>query len=162
MGKDSKIGVEGVYLVAAFFILLCLAFCDDARAGVEIEVGPTFLSGEWSEGGVLLISETFENKFMVGAGYMSKQYCHCTWPTEVRENIFIFGARKVRYKKVDLSIGMAYFQNTNRALGKNLTFGLSLGYTFNKHWFINARHWSNAGSGSPNLGQDALTIGYSF
>jgi hypothetical protein len=61
----------------------------------------------------------------------------------------------------EIGIGAAYFQNTNRALGKNLTWSLSLGFG-GEHWSVRFRHFSNAGSGSPNLGQDLLTIGYEF
>lgn len=45
--------------------------------------------------------------------------------------------------------------------GKNLTWALSLGVGSN-HWSFRLRHYSNAGSGSPNLGQDMLTVGYAF
>ena len=92
---------------------------------------------------------------------MSKQHCHCTWPADLEENIFFQVQRVSEYKNWELGIGPAYFQNTNRALGKNLTWALSIGYK-GKKWAFRLRHYSNAGSGSPNLGLDGITVGYSF
>ena len=160
MGKDSKLKINGVWIVLAFVVVLCFFAYKEANA-FEAEVGPGFLSGEYSEGGAAIITERF-GKWSVGGGYVSKQTCHCRYPADLDENIFFQGQRMFDYKNAELGIGAAYFQNTNRALGKNLTWSLSLGYRFTDHWTVRIRHWSNAGSGSPNLGQDLLTIGYNF
>ena len=159
MGKDSKLGIDGLWVIALFLVILMFFLYQEADAA-EIEAGPAFLSGEFSEGGALLITERV-GRFSVGGGYISKQYCHCNYPADLRENIFFQGQRIVEYKKAEIGIGAAYFQNTNRALGKNLTWSLSAGYG-GEHWNVRIRHYSNAGSGSPNLGQDMLTVGYRF
>ena len=159
MGKDSKLKIDGVWVVIAFIIALIFFFYKEANA-VEIEAGPGFLSGEYSEGGAVIINESV-GKWDIGGGYFSKQTCHCRYPDDLKENIFFHGQRIVEYKKWELGIGAAYFQNTNRALGKNLTWSLSVGFG-GEHWSVRIRHFSNAGSGSPNLGQDLLTIGYAF
>lgn len=159
MGKDSKLGIQGYWILLIFLLVLAFFFYKEAEAA-EFEVGPTLLSGEFSEGGVLIFNERI-GKWSLGGGYVSKQYCHCTWPTDLEENIFFQGQRIVEYKKFEIGVGAAYFQNTNRALGKNLTWSLSLGYG-GEHWSIRLRHYSNAGSGTPNLGQDMVTIGYEF
>ena len=159
MGKDSKLGIEGYWILAVFLVLLAFFFYKEAN-GAEFEAGPGLLSGEYSEGGALIINERV-GKWDVGGGYISKQYCHCTSPTDLKENIFFHGQRIVEYKMAEIGIGAAYFQNTNRALGKNLTWSLSLGFG-GEHWSMRLRHFSNAGSGSPNLGQDLLTLGYKF
>lgn len=159
MGKDSKLGIEGYWILAVFLVIMCFFFYKEANA-VELEVGPGLLSGEYSEGQALIINERV-GKWDIGGGYISKQYCHCTWPAALDENIFFHGQRIVEYKMAEIGIGAAYFQNTNRALGKNLTWSLSLGFG-GEHWSVRFRHFSNAGSGSPNLGQDLLTIGYEF
>ena len=159
MGKDSKLGIEGVWILLVFLLALCFFFYKEAN-GAELEAGPGLLSGEYSEGCALIIIER-GGKWDIGGGYISKQYCHCTYPTDLKENIFFHGQRIVEYKMAEIGIGAAYFQNTNRALGKNLTWSLSLGFG-SEHWSVRLRHFSNAGSGSPNLGQDLLTLGYRF
>jgi len=159
MGKDSKLGIDGKWIVGAFLLLLVFFLYEEANSA-ELEVGMGVLSGEYSKGGALIISERV-GKFDVGGGYISKQYCSCKWPADLEENIFFFTQRIIERNKWEIGIGPAYFQNTNRALGKNLTWALSLGYG-GEHWSVRFRHFSNAGSGSPNLGQDLLTIGYEF
>ncbi len=161
MGKDSKLGIEGYWIVAAFLLIVTLVFsCEDSEAA-EIEVGPTLLSGEFAEGGALIFNSELNQRWYLGGGYISHQQCHCSYPTGLEENIFFHIQRRARWRLVEVGLGPAYFQNTNRALGKNLTWSLSLGLA-GEHWSIRFRHFSNAGSGSPNLGQDMLTIGYAF
>jgi hypothetical protein len=159
MGKDSKLGIEGYWIVLAFLLILIFFAVKEADA-LELEAGPALLSGEYSDGGVLLISERI-GKWSIGGGYISEQYCHCNYPDDLSTNIFFHGQRVIEYRMLEIGIGAAYFQNTNRALGKNLTWSLSLGFG-GKHWSIRLRHFSSAGSGTPNLGQDMATIGYSF
>ena len=159
MGKDSKLKVPGWSLVLVFIILLAFFAYKEANA-LEIEGGPGLLSGEYSEGAAVMITESI-GKFDLGGGYVSHQVCHCTWPAHLESNIFFQAQRILEYKAAEIGIGAAYWQNTNRALGKNLTWSLSLGVG-GEHWSIRLRHYSNAGSGRPNLGQDMLTLGYSF
>ena len=159
MGKDSKLKIDGKWIIAAFLLLLVFFAYKEANA-LELEAGPGMLSGEYSEGGVLMITERM-GKWSLGGGYVSPQRCHCNYPADLEENIFFQGQRILEYKRAEMGIGAAYFQNTNRALGKNLTWSLSLGYG-GEHWSIRIRHYSNAGSGKPNLGQDMITVGYAF
>jgi hypothetical protein len=159
MGKDSKLKIDGLWIIGAFLVILLFFLANEGEAA-EVEAGPGLLSGEYSEGGILLITERV-GKWSFGGGYMSPQYCHCTDPTELRENIVFQVQRIVPYKNFEIGIGPAYWQNTNRALGKNLTWSLHLGYG-GERWKFRIRHYSNAGSGSPNLGQDMVTVGYSF
>ena len=161
MGKDSKLGIEGVYIVALALLIMLLVFtCEDADA-IEFEAGPGLLSGEYSEGGALIFSGEFANRWHLGGGYVSKQTCHCNQPADLRENIFFEVQRRAQWRAVQIGIGPAYWQNTNRALGKNLTWSLMLGLKFDR-LSVRFRHYSNAGSGTPNLGQDMVTIGWRF
>lgn len=143
----------------AFVLLLAFFFYKEAKAA-EFELGPTILSGEYSEGGALMVTERV-GRWSIGGGFTSDQYCHCNWPADLGSNIFFQGQRIVEYKAFEMGIGAAYWQNTNRALGKNLTWSLSIG-AGGEHWSVRIRHYSNAGSGRPNLGQDMITLGYSF
>lgn len=160
MGKDSKLKIDGFWLVLAFIVIACFVWYKSADA-IELEVGPTFLSGEFAEGGMLVLSAPLSKRWYLGGGYTSKQQCHCRYPADLDENIFFQVQHRAQWKLLEIGIGPAYWQNTNRALGKNLTWSLSMGLV-GEHWSVRLRHFSNAGSGTPNLGQDALTIGYAF
>jgi len=81
---------------------------------------------------------------------------------EIRENIFIHAQRIVQYKKCEMGIGPAWFQNTSRVSGSNFMFSLMVGCNLSSRAFVRIRHVSNAGSASPNLGQDFLTAGWRF
>jgi len=162
--------MKGIYVVALFLILLMLAFCHESKADVSVEVGATNLSGDWAGEG-LIISERF-GKYDFGIGYITEQEVTTTCGPhlprtskcrfDLRENIFLHAQRVVQYKRCELGIGPAFFQNTNRALGKRFTIGLMAGCRIAERWSIRVRHYSNAGSGTPNLGQDLLSIGYRF
>ncbi len=165
MGKDSKLGIEGYWLALAGLVLLIFFLASESEAA-EIEIGPTFLSGDYAEGGIMLFTERV-GVWSFGAGYVSEQFvatCGKTYgciESDLRENIFFQVQRIVVYKQCEIGIGPAYFQNTNRALGARTVFAISFGCG-SERWFVRARHYSNAGSATPNLGQDALTIGYRF
>lgn len=160
MGKDSKLNIDGKWLVLLFILLACFIWYKTSEA-VELEIGPTFLSGEYSEGGMLIFSAPVTERWHIGGGYTYKQYCHCNYPADLEENIFFQVQHRSQWKLLEIGIGPAYWQNTNRALGKNLTWSLSMGLVWD-HWSVRVRHFSNAGSGKPNLGQDAILIGYAF
>lgn len=155
-------------------LLLLLLFFSTAHADFNIEAGKGNLSSEWT-GPVIVINERWGD-WLIGIGYVGEQWVtpdgERDWytkysdvpapPTFVDRNLFIHGQRLLKWKKFELGIGAAYFQNTNRALGKNFVVSASAGYHFNKHFSLNIRHFSNAGSGQSNMGQDALLIGYTF
>ena len=163
MGKDSKLKINGLWIIGAFILLLFFFFSQESESA-EIEIGPTNLSGDWAKGGVLLLTER-QGKWAFGGGYVSEQFVStCERPdcdNDIEPNIFFQVHRIVDYKDLELGIGPTYFQNTNRALGTKLNWGLSIGYKWDKV-SIRFRHWSNAGSGAWNLGQDVVTIGYRF
>ena len=163
MGKDSKLKIDGLWIIGAFILLLLFFFSQESEA-VEIEIGPTNLSGDWAKGGVLMLTQR-EGHWAFGGGYVSEQFVNtCPRPdcdNDIEANIFFQVHRMVEYKNWEMGLGPTWFQNTNRALGAHVNWGLSLGYK-HKKWSIRLRHWSSAGSGSPNLGQDLVTIGYRF
>lgn len=160
---------RGTLIVGAFLVLLIVAFCREAEADVTLEVGAPFLSGEYSKGAGLLLSED-NGKYRWGMGYISEQEVLPSWEedngrpkVDLRENLFIHGQRIVRLTdKIDFGLGAAYFNSTNRALGSKFTASLSVTYELSPHASINLRHWSNAGSATPNMGQDLITFGWSF
>lgn len=156
--------VKPIVIVGVFLALLMFGFCQEVKADVRLEVGPTFLSGEYAKGQVLILSEQFD-RYSVGVGYISQQRVVDRSKTlyNLRENMYVFGTRHVRItSKFNLGLGVAYFNETNRALGSNFAFSLLVRYDFSDRLSVNIRHFSNAGSVRPNMGQDMLTFGYSF
>lgn len=163
--------IKPIYLIGLFLLLLFYLFYQEAKADVHVEIGPTWLSGEFADGGTLLLSERF-GRYDVGIGYVSEQSvttaCGPGLPRsvrcdfDVRENIFVQAQRIVKYKRCEMGIGPAVFQNRSRVFGKTFNFGLMVGCHVTDRFSVRLRHWSNAGSASPNLGQDLLTVGWSF
>jgi hypothetical protein len=155
MGKAAKL----ISKVGAFLALL-LTF--EATA-TEVEVGPTNLSGDMAGFAVLLTEDVGKWSFL--GGYISEQEVDtCPRPDchfEIEPNIFFGVQRIVTLGDVELGVGPTWFQNTNRALGANINWGLSIGYRWDKV-SVRFRHASCGGSCKPNMGQDILTIGYEF
>ena len=164
-----------VLLVLAFLGLLMFAFAKEARGEVTTELGAGFLSGEVSKGAALILTERwggpYDNRYSVGMGYISEQEVTDRSGDfyEVRENLWVQAQRRVPFPvkgcPIDcwgLGIGVAYFNGTNRALGSNLTAALSVEFRPNERLSVNIRHYSNAGSATPNMGQDMLSVGYTF
>ena len=155
-----------------FWLALLLTFMvSTAQAELSVEIGPTFLSDSRAKGFMLLGQERF-GKYDIGLGYVSQQkFNHPCGPEfartvrcdfELNENIFFNAQRIFSTGNWEFGLGVGAFQNTNRALGRNFTFSTSGRYTLSSGLFISFRHFSNAGSGTPNLGQDAINIGWTF
>jgi hypothetical protein len=156
------------------YIILLLLF-STAHADFNVEVGYSNLSSEWT-GPAVLIQERWDD-WLIGIGYIDEQWVtpdgerdwHAKYapdrpakPTFVDRNLFLHGQRLLKWRKLEVGMGAAFFQNTNRALGKNFTVSASVGYHFNENFSLVFRHFSNAGSGESNMGQDMLNIGYTF
>lgn len=161
--KLEKI-IKPVVLIAALLGLLTFGFCQETKADVRAEIGPAIASGEYTNGGVLRLSQDF-GKFNIGLGYISEQDIEDrsgrVFPT--KPNLYLDVVRTVDiYKKWRGGVGVAFFNNTNRALGCRTTATLAIGYEFSDRVGMYLRHYSNAGSCTPNMGQDLLTIQYRF
>jgi hypothetical protein len=150
-------------------LTLALLLCTfSVSAETRLEVGPTYLSDQSSDGYMVVISERM-GKFDIGVGYVSEQDVWPKWekrhgygPAHLERNSFIYGQRIWSKGKFELGIGAAHFSNKNRALGQRTTWPVTLGWNFNKDVSIRLRHFSNAGSATPNLGQDAVTLAWTF
>jgi len=148
--------------------LLLLLFTLNVSAETRIEVGPTALSDNWSEGVMVVISERF-GKFDIGLGYTSEQDVWPKWekdngygPAHLERNSFFYGQRIWSKGRFEFGLGLAQFANKSRALGQKTTYPLVIGWNFNEDVSLRLRHFSNAGSATPNLGQDAITIAWTF
>ena len=154
-------------IVVLFILVLLFGLYKESKAEsvVSVELGPTLLSGEFSEGAALIVNQTWDEKWRLGMGYVSEQKVTPRHEpeTDVRANLFVHGQRIVGITdKLDLGLGVAYFNAKTRWNGSNFVASMSIEYSLSDRLGINFRHWSNAGSASPNMGQDLFTIGYRF
>lgn len=151
-------------MVLAFLVILLFGFYKEANAEINVEAGGTFLSGEYSEGQMLVLNETWD-KWRLGMGIVTEQEVtdrHGNFH-EVRENLFIHGQRLVSItKNLDFGLGVGYFNAKTRWNGSNFVASMSVEYALDDKWSLKYRHFSNAGSATPNMGQDAFLVSYSF
>ena len=167
--------IKPVYLIGLLLLLFIFGAYKEAKAEITVEAGAGFLSGQYSQGQALIFTERwggpYGTRYAIGMGYITKQeVIPRTEPlTQVRENLFVQAQRRVsfnikgcKHDCISIGIGVAYFNATNRALGSNFTAAVSIELRPTEHWSFNIRHWSNAGSSPPNMGQDMITMGYSF
>lgn len=167
--------IKPAIIVFVFLVLFIIGAYNEARAEVTAEVGAGLLSGQFSGGGTAIITERwggpYGSRYAVGMGWIDKQ--HVTDRDrdyyKLRYNLFAFAQRRVSFNLkgcewdcISLGLGVAYFNNTNRALGSNFTAALSVEFRPTDRWSLNIRHFSNGGSAVPNMGQDMITIGYTF
>ncbi len=156
--ESSCMSIKSVSALVALFL-----FVANANAEINVEVGPAFLSGEFSDGGLLLISDRVTPKWELSLAYISDQLCNgCTHKLDLQRNLGIGGTRIGKYWRFEFGLGAAYFTNINRAFSKNFTVHAMLAFRITDRLSIRGRHWSNAGTGETNLGQDAFTIAWSF
>lgn len=146
-------------------LLLLILFAAESRAQITLEAGAAFLSSDFADGGVLMLSDRI-GKYDFALGYITTQFVDtCGRPdcrNDLRENIFIHAQRIFEYKRLEFGIGPSYFQNTNRALSRRLNISVMINFRITKRSFIFLRHFSNFGSGPRNLGQDMLNLGVRF
>jgi len=160
--KSAAITVIGFLL-----ILILMISCEDAEAETIIEAGTTYLSGHHSEGRVIMFNERFAGKYDIGVGIIGDQTCYNCGPVQVPDlpvstNMVLQAQRIASWKPLEAGFGVAFWQNTNRALGSRFTFGLMLKVRAWRKLYVGGRHYSNGGSSSPNMGQDLVTLSWKF
>lgn len=152
-------------IVGVVLAFLSLGFCKEAEAGeVTAYVGAALLSGEFSQGYSGMFTEKFDNKYQVGMGVISRQEVTDRGGNfyKLRPQLFVFAERTVDLNSWTISVGPAYLNAKNRAIGSNFAATLSIQYHLSERLSIEVRHFSNAGSATPNMGQDLLYLGYTF
>ena len=158
---------------SVLFIVLVLAIlglmrCQEAKADTPppttvVEFGPSVLSADFTGGTVGLVSERFGGKWDIGLVLVGAQDCRCSeGRTAIPTNAAVRAMRVVRWKRLEGGLGVAYWSNTNRALGQRQTFNLMLGVYLTERLAIKLHHFSNAGQVSPNMGQDMITLAWKF
>ena len=167
--------IKPAALVGLFLVVLLIGFCREAKAEVTAELGAGVLSGQFSGGEVAIITERwggpYKSRYAIGMGFINDQHVidRARDRYEVRANLFVFAQRRVSFNLkgcewdcISLGLGVAYFNNTSRWNGSKFNAALSIEARPTDRWSINIRHFSNAGSAKPNMGQDMITIGYTF
>ena len=167
--KGAALAVVGLLLLFAW------ALYNEANAEVTAEVGAGFLSSQYSKGGTVIVTERwggpYGSRYAIGMGYISEQQVLTRRRNfyEIRENLFVFAQRRASFHLkgcewdcISIGLGVAYFNDTNRALGSNFNAALSIEFRPTDRWSLNIRHFSNAGSAVPNMGSDMITFGYTF
>jgi hypothetical protein len=103
-------------------------YCKDAPR-LQVCAGPVFASNEFSDGYTLTLREQFGD-YRFGIGYMTDITItpNSGHPQEARANMYFSALRVVQWKRIETGIGLTYWQNTNRAMGANWNFGISIGY----------------------------------
>lgn len=97
-------------------------------------LGGAFVSSEFTDGYTFALRERFGD-YQVGIGYVSQGTITVDDGQEfyMHENMYVHARRMLTLGKRDqfeMGIGLVYWQNTNRALGANWNFSLSVGYAF--------------------------------
>lgn len=160
-------GKRATKWIVTFIILLLIWFAYESKAEATVEAGITAISAKYSNGNSLILTERFNNKWVIGLGLISDQVYK---DSKIRNNPVFFGQRLVYgpgiFKNVGLGIGAGYLGNTSEINGSKFNYMLSAEYFKPRSgiipdYFI-LRHLSNAGSTPPNKGQDLLSFGYVF
>ncbi len=153
---------------AALFIVLSLAAVS-ARAETIVEAGAGFLNWGYSEGQALIVAERFAGKYDIGIGAIERQVCDCRdykpdldRETSIDPLSFIYAQRIFSGNRLEFGLGFGFWNQTSRVSGSILMFPLSIKYRVWKRLSIGVRHFSNASSGVPNLGQDMMTLSWNF
>ena len=160
--RDLEEKIKPWMIIVVFLVLLIMGLTKEARADTSLSIGPVFASGKFAQGGAVALTESF-GKYEASLGYISEQTIvpRSGRVYETRPNAFLQLVRNVQVSnKFTLGIGVAGFNGTNRALGSHANFALHVRYRFSPRVSCEVRHWSNAGSATPNMGQDAITCSY--
>ncbi len=149
-----------VYMVIGF--LIAFIWMRSAEAATT-EGGAAIASSELS-GAVISYSERLDDKWDIGLFVVGEQsFQKADGKVRIGVNAAIHAQRVVSWKRLEMGLGAAYWQNRNRLLGCHFTFSLSVrAYSPKERFFVTARHFSNAGSCSPNSGQDMFLFGWRF
>jgi len=152
-----------VWAVAAFVVLFVVLLANEARSDtlVELVPGVSWVGSERYTGTGLAMVERFQGKYDVGLILMSSQETSGSRRPDYGGNMGVHAQRIVRWKDLELGLGVAYWANQTPAWSSNTTFSLSVGYRFGP-MEVRGRHFSTGGSSARNSGLDIVTIGWRF
>jgi len=151
-----------VYLIAAFVAVLLLLFAIKSRGSeLTVEGGSAMIRGEtpalglniqWLQAGP--VGTDYELGFnLIGQSRYQGN--------DVTNQIVWHAMLWDGYKRAELGIGAAYF-NVPSPYACQFDFTLGARWRFTDHISAQWRHYSSAGSCTPNVGRDLLTFGWRF
>lgn len=149
-------------------ITLLMLLADLTYGDTILEAGATFLNWKSSDSAALIITERFNGKYDLGVGLIGSQDCKCYdfvsqhFRTSIDPLSFVFLQRVFMPGRFEFGVGFGLFNRASRVSGTILVFPLSIKYRITDRFSIGARHFSNGGSGWPNLGQDMATLSWRF
>lgn len=149
-------------------LLIMFLFAGSVHADTILEVGATFLNWHSSDSGAIILAERFAGKYDVGIGLIESQDCKCYdyvsphYRSSIPPLSTVFVQRVFVGKRFEFGIGFGLFNRASRVSGTILVYPLSIKYRITDRLSIGARHFSNGGSGHPNLGQDLATLSWRF
>lgn len=154
-----KVKTTAVFVAAFLGTYLLLRSCE-AGAETIVEITPlTFIAGNHYEGAAISATERF-GRYDIGITLMSGLHCDCERGS-APGNLGAHALRTVEWKRLEMGLGVAYWQNQTPAWSSNTTFTLHWGLNFDR-WSIRHRHYSTGGASERNGGLDVLSVGYSF
>ena len=145
-----------------------------AQAETEFEVGPTFLTQEYANGVSMILTGRVAGKYDFSIGHISEQVVQ-TCPRldciqKIDRQLYFGAGRYWNWRRLEIGISGNYFTDVNRVSGSHLMVGLMLGIRLCDSVSLRLRHYSNAGTQSPdcncgeycgcgyNLGQDGIFV----
>ena len=79
-----------------------------------------------------------------------------------KNQVFVRMGVTSHIKRVGFTLGVAAKQHDDVLNTGNITFNLGLDYRLFEHVRVSYIHFSNAGTESPNIGRDMVTVGWRF
>lgn len=156
-------------LYVALIIIGVLVLSEACSSDTIVEGGVGVLNMDNSGGQVLIVVERFAGKYDVGIGAITDQACDCRdfkpdldRETPVESLSFVYVQRIWNWRKVEFGLGPGVWNKTGRVSSTILMFPMLLRWKITDKLFLSVRHFSNAGSGDPNLGQDMFTGAWRF
>lgn len=146
------------YVLTVFVVLFLVALGTRyAKADPVFEVGAQTLRGHAAAVGFHLDFPVPEQDGRIETGFVLVGESTYRPGVIVTEALYVDG-----FKRLELGLGLGFVNHTSDLNGSNLNFSLLVRVRLTDRWWINVRHWSNAGTKRPNTGLDIATIGYRF
>ena len=180
--KRKRKGKTKKRVVLLAVLLQGSAFAADGDTRTRVGLGAGLLSDSFSDGMTLTIAEQFgkDYRWELGLMYVDDQKVCPSWevrnghpcPVSVDRNWSVYGQRiwtwidQTGDFRVHFGLGVAHWARTNRALGSRttipITVAVDLPWPARDQLGLRLGHFSNAGSHTPNLGQDFIELTWTF
>lgn len=164
----------GSLVSKSLFIIAILFLWSQARAGeigdnFAVNVYTTIASQDFSDGWAIEASWEFKTIYELDILYVHEQVCKCAeGPRQVRPvagigfMVYQDWFTNLIHPNLRLGIGLIKLSDTNILMGRTMNFNGKLVWQFNENLEVGWKHLSNAGTASPNRGQDLVGVTWRF